>query len=120
MPILDIEIVTDEPLENGLASSLADLAGQVFASPPGSTWVRVRPLPQQLYAENSTAQPAGWRSVFVIVRKAKRPAGSALETEVRALTEGIARICGRPLENIHILYEPDAAGRIAFGGNLQL
>src|SRR5664279_5701237 len=108
MPILDIELVTNESLDSSLASRLADMAGQVFASPPASTWVRVRSLPQNFYAENNTPQPDGWRSVFVIVRLAQRPTGTALEAEVRALTEGVARICERPVENVHILYEPDA------------
>src|SRR6186997_3388373 len=117
MPILDVEIVTSEPLDGGLAARIADMAAQVFGGPPASTWVRVRPLPQEHYAENGTASPEGWRSVFVIVRKAQRPTGSTLDAEVRALTEGVARVCGRPVENVHILYEPDAQGRIAFGGS---
>jgi phenylpyruvate tautomerase PptA (4-oxalocrotonate tautomerase family) len=119
MPIVDVEIVTSESLEGGLAARIADMAGQVFGSPPASTWVRVRSLPQEQYAENGTASPEGWQSVFVTVRKAQRPTGSALEAEVRALTEGVSRVCGRPAENVHILYEPDALGRIAFGGTLK-
>ena len=119
MPIVDVEIITSELLDGGLAARIADMAGQVFGGPPASTWVRVRSLPQEQYAENGTASPEGWRSVFVTVRKAQRPTGSALEVEVRALTEGVARVCGRPVENVHILYEPDAQGRIAFGGKLR-
>jgi phenylpyruvate tautomerase PptA (4-oxalocrotonate tautomerase family) len=119
MPILDVEIVTSEPLDGGLAARIADLAAQVFGGPPASTWVRVRSLPQEQYAENGTASPEGWHSVFVTVCKAQRPTGPALETEVHALTEGVAQVCGRPVENVHILYEPDAQGRIAFGGTLR-
>ncbi|MDZ4404901.1 hypothetical protein [Prosthecobacter sp.] len=119
MPIVDIEIITSESLDGGLAAKIADMAAQVFGGPPASTWVRVRSLPQEHYAENGTATPEGWRSVFVTVRKAQRPTGPALETEVRALTEGVARVCGRPAGNVHILYEPDAQGRIAFGGSLK-
>jgi phenylpyruvate tautomerase PptA (4-oxalocrotonate tautomerase family) len=119
MPILDVELVTSEPLDGGLAAKIAEMSAQVFGSPPASTWVRVRSLPQEHYAENGSASPAGWRSVFVTVLKAQRPTGSTLEAEVRALTEGVSRICGRPVENVHILYEPDAQGRIAFGGTLK-
>jgi len=119
MPIVDVEIVTSESLDGGLAAKIADMAAQVFGGPPGSTWVRVRSLPQEHYAENGTEMPEGWRSVFVTVRKAQRPTGLALEAEVRALTEGVARVCGRAVENVHILYEPDAQGRIAFGGRLK-
>jgi len=119
MPIVDVEIVGQESVGGDLAARLADMAGPVFGSPPESTWVRVRSLPREHYAENGTASPDGWNSVFVTVRKAQRPTGSALEAEVRALTEGVAGVCGRPVENVHILYEPDAQGRIAFGGSLK-
>src|SRR5689334_650325 len=119
MPILDVEIITSQSLDSDLASRLANMAGQVFGSPPASTWVRVRALPPHFYAENGVKAPEGWRSVFVTVLKAQRPKGAELETEVRALTEGVGRICARPVENVHILYESDAQGRIAFGGNLK-
>jgi phenylpyruvate tautomerase PptA (4-oxalocrotonate tautomerase family) len=119
MPIVDVEIVGSESVDSDLAARLADMAGEVFGSPPASTWVRVRLLPRHLYAENGTKTPEGWHSVFVTVLKAQRPTGAALETEVRALTEGIARICSRPSESVHILYESDAQGRIAFGGRVR-
>jgi phenylpyruvate tautomerase PptA (4-oxalocrotonate tautomerase family) len=119
MPIVDVEIVGSESLASDLAARLADMAGQVFCSPPASTWVRVRLLPRHHYAENGTEKPAGWNSVFVTVLKAQRPAGAALEVEVRALTEGVARVCGRSPENVHILYDLEAQGRIAFGGRLR-
>jgi phenylpyruvate tautomerase PptA (4-oxalocrotonate tautomerase family) len=119
MPIVDVEIVGSESVAGDLAARLADMAGQVFGSPPAGTWVRVRLLPRHLYAENDTPVPEGWYAVFVTVLKAQRPTGADLETEVRALTEGVARLCGRPTENVHILYESDAQGRIAFGGRLR-
>jgi phenylpyruvate tautomerase PptA (4-oxalocrotonate tautomerase family) len=119
MPIVDVEIVGAESVDGDLAARLADMAGEVLGSPPGSTWVRVRLLPRHLYAENGTGTPAGWNAVFVTVLKAQRPVGTTLETEVHALTEGIAKLCGRPAANVHVLYEPDALGRIAFGGRLR-
>ena len=119
MPIIDVEIVGSEAVARDLATRLANMAGQLFRSPPASTWVRVRPLPPHLYAENGTETPEGWHSVFVTVLKAQRPTGAELETEVRALTEGVASICGRSPESVHILYESDAKGRISFGGRLK-
>ena len=119
MPIVDVEIVGADSVANDLASRLADVAGRVFGSSPATTWVRVRLLPQHLYAENNTASPEGRHSVFVTVLKVRRPTGADLEAEVRALTEGIAAVCGRPAERVHILYEPDGQGRIAFGGRLK-
>jgi phenylpyruvate tautomerase PptA (4-oxalocrotonate tautomerase family) len=119
MPILNVEIVTSDPIEAGLTTRIAEVAGQVFGGPAGSTWVRLRALPPEQYAENGTTSPAGWHAVFVTVLKAQRPSGPVLQAEVRALTDGIAHVCGRPAENVHILYEPDARGRIAFGGEVK-
>ena len=120
MPIVDVEIVGADSVASDLASRLADMAGRVFGGPPASTWVRVRLLPQHLYAENDTAAPEGWHSVFVTVLKYRRPSGADLESEVRALADGVAAVCGRPAERVHILYEPDAQWRIAFGGELRM
>ena len=43
----------------------------------------------------------------------------ALAAGVRRLTGAIAAACGRPEENVHLVYEPPAKGRIAFGGELR-
>jgi phenylpyruvate tautomerase PptA (4-oxalocrotonate tautomerase family) len=118
MPILEIEVVTADALADDLAQRLAEMAGEVFGSPPGRTWVRLRSLPPHQYAENCTLQPEGHRAVFVAVLKAQPPSGAALASEARSLAEGVARVCGRSVENVHVLYEPGAQGRIAFGGCL--
>lgn len=67
MPLLDVEIVRHPGEQFGadLAAQLANGAGQIFASSPGNTWVKVQFM-----------------------------------------------------ANVHILYLPPAAGRIAFGGNV--
>ena len=119
MPIVDIEIVGAHSVANDLATRLADMAGKVFGGPPGTTWVRVRLLPCYLYAENDSEEPDGWLSVFVTVLKAQRPTGAALQAEVSALTEGVASVCDRLPENVHILYESDLQGRIAIGGHVK-
>jgi phenylpyruvate tautomerase PptA (4-oxalocrotonate tautomerase family) len=119
MPIVDVELVHEQPLDDGMAGELADILGRVFDAPPATTWVRLRALPKSCYAENEAAEPTGWKAVFVTVRKAQRPAGPALEAEIRALTDAVAQVCRRPAENVHVLYEPDLQGRIAFGGRLR-
>lgn len=120
MPILEVEVVTgpDETAPPDLARRLADAAAEAMAQPPGRTWVRLRTLPAGLYAEDGGGPPAGVRPVFVSVLKARRPAADALAEEAARLAAALAAACGRPVENVHILYEPDAAGRIAFGGEL--
>lgn len=116
MPIVDIEIVGDaDVVPPALAQTLADVAGRVFGSPPGTTWVRVRALAAAAYAENGSA--AG-RPVFVTVIKRQPPSGPALAQEIGTLTRAIAQALGRPEEGVHVLYEPPGAGRIAFGGAL--
>jgi len=120
MPIVDIEIVG--PLPAGrtptLAQKLADAVGRVFGAPPGTTWVRVRMLPLEAYAENDTAIAPADTPVFVDVRKRRAPEGAELAAEIGALTHAIAVVMERPASRVHVTYEASAAGRMAFGGTL--
>lgn len=120
MPILEVELVTGpgEALPPDLAPRLAEAAAAAMSQPPGRTWVRLRMLPAGHYAEDGGGPPAGVRPVFVSVLKARRPAADALAEEAARLAAALAAVCGRPVENVHILYEEAAAGRIAFGGDL--
>ncbi|UCH59024.1 MAG: hypothetical protein JSV61_12510 [Anaerolineales bacterium] len=119
MPILEIEIVLKpgENLAAGLAQKIANQAAAVFSSPPGDTWVRLRTLAATQYAENGGWQ-AGIFPIFVTILKAKLPEPQVLHQELDQLTRLIAEVCNRPQENVHILYLPPAAGRMAFGGRL--
>jgi phenylpyruvate tautomerase PptA (4-oxalocrotonate tautomerase family) len=121
MPIVDVEIVVGpgEQLPGELAAALADAIGRVLNAPAESVWVKLRTLADACYAENSTAEPLGRRAVFVRMLQARRPTGHDLEQQARELVTRIAEVCGRQLENVHILFEPDAMGRIAFGGELR-
>jgi phenylpyruvate tautomerase PptA (4-oxalocrotonate tautomerase family) len=120
MPILDIEIVAPDSTESlpaDLTQSLADAAAQVFEVGPGRVWVKLRILPSTNYAENG-GLPEGLQPVFITVLESGVPDGRALKDEVIQLTKTIAKILGRPESNIHIFYQPDGAGRVAFGGKL--
>jgi phenylpyruvate tautomerase PptA (4-oxalocrotonate tautomerase family) len=120
MPVLDVEVVVqpDEILPGDLAGRIAAGAGEVFGAAPGTTWVKLHRLPAADYAENGTEPDAGVHPVFVTVLKARLPEPAALQVEVTALTQVIAAACGRPPENVHVLYQPAGAGRVAFGGRL--
>jgi phenylpyruvate tautomerase PptA (4-oxalocrotonate tautomerase family) len=120
MPILDVDIVVadDEVLDAALPSQLADAAGEVFGAVAGSAWVRVRPVPRAQYAENGGGPPEGVHPVLVRVLVAEVPTGSELRNQVHRLTAAIAKVCERPPENVHLVYEPPARGRVAFGGKL--
>jgi hypothetical protein len=56
--------------------------------------------------------------VFVTVLKSRLPDSDELEQEAARLAAAVARICGRPAENVHILYLPEGSGRVAFGGKI--
>jgi len=120
MPILEIELIGDpaEEATADLASRLADAAAEVFGSDPRQTWVRLGYTPVSQYGENSAGSPIDVAPVFVRVLKYRRPDAEQLRREVRLLAEAIGRESGRSPEQVHIVYEPDAAGRIAFGGKL--
>lgn len=120
MPILEVELIvdSDEKLDGDVAQAIADVAGVALGSPASATWVRVRKLPREQYAENGGSLSKECRPVFVSVLKARMPSESELEHEITRLTEGIAAVCKRSVSNVHIVYLPAAAGRVAFGGSL--
>lgn len=119
MPILDVEFV-GEPLpelRTGLAQRLADACGQVLASPPKSTWVRLRVLDVNDYAENLAA-PRTAAPIFLRVLLRELPESKARARLARELAQVIAALCARPIERVHVLFEAAAEGRIAFGGEM--
>lgn len=119
MPILDIEVVArkGEVLPEALARELADDLGRAFEATPGKIWVRLRTLADANYAENESdeAQPC---PVFVSYLASALPEGDELEGRIAQVTEIVARLTDRPPANVHVLVEPAAKGRIAFGGRL--
>jgi phenylpyruvate tautomerase PptA (4-oxalocrotonate tautomerase family) len=123
MPVIEVEIVLQpgETLPAARAATLAaDLAqrlGEIFASPPGSTWVRLRSLPPEHYAENDPASPPPF-PVFVSVLKRSADPLPIRQVEAQQIAAAVGRICQRPPANVHVLYLPPAAGRQAFGGLL--
>ena len=120
MPIVDIEIVGPLPAGRApsLARRLADAAGGVFAAPPGTTWVRVRALPLDAYAENDVAVDPADAPVFVTVRKRRAPEGAELAAEIAALTRAVAGVLERDPDRVHVAFEASVAARMAFGGTL--
>ena len=119
MPILEVEVVLrpNEFLLSDLAARLAEAAAGALASPKGSVWVKLRTIQLTEYAENGEL-PEAVHPVFVRVLKSKVPRRGELEQEIARLTEALAQACERPAENVHVIYEPDGTGRVAFGGKL--
>ena len=116
MPILNIEIVGPE--HGGKhTQSLADAAARILDSKPGGTWVKVQFIPESHYAESGELAE-GIKPVFVSVLLARCGDQLKLSQMATELSGAFAKILGRPQDNIHILFEPSAVGRIAFGGRM--
>jgi hypothetical protein len=90
----------------------------VFESVAGRTWVRLRELPVDRYAENGGGPLDGVLPVFVDVLLADPPQGEELRSQIHRLTLAIAKVCERAPENVHLFYQASARGRVAFGGKL--
>ena len=120
MPILDIEIVGEPRLvfRRDLTERIAEAAATALQSRPRGTWVKLRVITPDDYAENEMARSETVRPVFVRVLLADPPDGEQLHSQSRALARAIGAACERAPEHVHIIYEPPARGRIAFGGEL--
>ena len=124
MPIVDIEVVAGtvpdpEVIGKENLQILADALGSLFGGDPGGTWVRIRSIDQDSYAENHTVKGTWPPPTFVSVLRIELPEPDALRREMKKVAEIVARTLGRPRENVHVLYEHGARGRIGFGGTLR-
>jgi len=119
MPIVEIEIILkpDEIIHSEIVEELANQLGEIFGSPKGTTWVKVRGLANDHYAENGEI-PNRVFPVFVSILKSKLPSKEEMRNEVERITGAVAQICGRPSGNVHIFYLPEGRERVAFGGKL--
>lgn len=120
MPIVDIHLVVPgtEGVPPGLAQAVADALGQLFASPPGHTWVRASALPAANYAENGSGPAQDGLPVFVTLLLAAPPEGEARATQAAQIATAVAWAVGRDSSTVHIEYAAPGKGRIAFGGML--
>lgn len=110
MPILDVEIVGGTE-GDATASAIAEAAAKALGTPPGQLWVRLRRLPAYDYAENGPPP----EPVFVrVLARIDDPA--ALAAGAARVAQAVATSVDRPREVVHVIYEPDACGRVFFGG----
>lgn len=118
MPIIDVLMVgpCGPRGEDELAPPLADALGRVLGAAAGRVWVRVHLLPAARYAENATAVPV--QPVFVQVLHHELPDAGELQRQARALADTVAAVLQRPVESVHVEYQPPGRGRVAFGGKL--
>jgi phenylpyruvate tautomerase PptA (4-oxalocrotonate tautomerase family) len=120
VPIVEIEIVlrAGERLPPDLTKDLADRLGEVFAAPNGTTWVKLRRLSVDDYAENGRRLSETGLPVFVSVLKRMRPPRDQMQGEVDRITDLVAAACGRAPDQVHVIYHVDGSGRVAFGGSI--
>jgi phenylpyruvate tautomerase PptA (4-oxalocrotonate tautomerase family) len=121
MPIVTIELLEDETTQSPVArplQPLADKLGRLFGSEPATTWVKVRWLARDCYAENDIELAAPTRPVMVEIIKSTLGPRAELAKEAKSISRLIASHYERPQENVHIIFQTDAIGRIAFGGQL--
>lgn len=121
MPILEFTVVLrdGEALGDDLAQRLADAAAPVFAAAPGNVWVTLAELPGHCYAENGCAVADTPRPVFVRITQAGDAAPADRAAEACALVTALAPLLARDPTQVHLIYAPPGAGRIAFGGRLR-
>jgi enamine deaminase RidA (YjgF/YER057c/UK114 family) len=118
MPILDVTVVGGSAAaHDDTAQRIADASGEVLGARRGGCWVRLHRLDAADYAESGGAAP-DVAPVFVRVVRHELPPPADRARSAGALADAIARVLSRPRENVHVLFEPAAAGRIAFGGEL--
>ena len=125
MPIVTIETLSDSPIsdEDALPTpvqlqSLADSLGALFGSHPSGTWVRARQQQRAYYAENMMEVSASLRPVIVEILKANLGTEKERAIEAAAVCALVAQTLDRDIQNVHVIYQPEARGRVAFGGQL--
>lgn len=122
MPIVTVDIVRDSSLrqEPGLAATLADVLAPVFGKDPKRTWIRLNYLDPGEYAEGGGGPEPGVIPVFVRLLLARLPDLDQRQQLAVKIGAKVGEVLDRPVENVHVIFEPEATGRVAFGGKLVL
>ena len=121
MPIVTIECVVGESSKKYDASktqSLSDKLGRVFGSEPGTTWIKLHYLDQANYAENDAELDKTALPTFVNVLLRSLPDEDQLAITAQHIATCVSESLVRLKENIHVIFEPEGFGRVAFGGVL--
>lgn len=122
MPIIFVDLVRDSSLPHkpGLAASLADGLASVLGKDPERTWVRLKYVEPGEYAEGGGGPGPEVMPVFVRLVLARLPDMDQRQRLASEIAGKVGELLGRPYQNVHIIFEPEATGRVAFGGKLVL
>jgi phenylpyruvate tautomerase PptA (4-oxalocrotonate tautomerase family) len=113
MPIVDVTLIGEAPGEPALAADLAQAIGQALGAVEGMVWVTLHRLAAGDYAENGPPPEPLPVFVRVLARGNDSPSRAA---QAQSIAAAVASRLGRPVERVHAIFEPDAAGRVCFGG----
>ena len=98
------------------SSELARAIGKAIGAADGTVWVTLTQRPVGDYAENGP--PLQPLPVFVrVLARGEDPSTRA--TWAQAIGGAVATTLERPPDRVHVIFEPDADGRVFFGGQLQ-
>ncbi len=111
LPILDVEIdlPAGQSVSNSVARGIAEAAGEILGVERSRTWVRMRPLPVDREAKGAEDHSAEAHPVFVTVWRLSSPGPRLLRDQAEALARAVADVCKRPVEDVHVLFEPSPA-----------
>jgi phenylpyruvate tautomerase PptA (4-oxalocrotonate tautomerase family) len=113
MPIIDITLIGEAPGAPALTAELAQAIGDALRADAATVWVTLTRRAAGEYAENGP--PPSPPPVFVRVL-ALGDDGPSRAARARAIGAAVAATIGHPAERVHVIFEPDAAGRVFFGG----
>ena len=120
MPIVTINLVSkreERKLPTPIVQKLADELGQIFECAPASLWVHVAYTSRDQYAENQS-ELGDLAPTFVEVLLADSLSLEMRTVQAARIANLVAKLTGRPVEQTHVIFAPEARGRIAFGGQL--
>lgn len=113
MAIVDITLIGEARSAETASAGLAQAIGKVLGAAEGSVWVTLTRRPAADYAENGAPPLPPPVFVRVLVRDEER---STRDAQARDIAGAVAVTLSRPVERVHVIFEPDAAGRVYFGG----
>ena len=114
MPILDVQLVgpVADDIRPGLAQRIAEATGRALDSRPQGTWASCAFLTNRTMLK--TATDLETRSLCWSPSCKRNFLRGVNSPSWHQDVATIAEACSRPVEDVHILLEPPAAGRIAF------
>jgi len=111
MPIVDILLIGSAPADATLSGDLAQAIGRALGAAAGTVWVTLSRRPAADYAENGPLTEPLPVFVRVLASGEVAPVRAA-----PAIAGAVAEALARPVDRVHVIFEPAANGRVYLGG----